>query len=67
MQTAPERTTGRLLSIREVGERLGVSRPVVDRLIRDGEIVGFKVRATWKLHERSVEDFIKRNSNRSRG
>ncbi len=44
----------------EAAEMLGVLPQTVVRLIRDGEIPGFKVRDVWRLYREDVEAYIQR-------
>lgn len=44
----------------EAAEMLGVLPQTVVRLIRDGEIPGFKVRDVWRVYREDVEAYIQR-------
>lgn len=44
----------------EAAEMLGVLPQTVVRMIKDGDIPGFKVRDVWRLYREDVEDYIQR-------
>ncbi len=49
-----------LLNIKQVQDKLGVSERTVFRLIKDGELKGFKVGREWRFEESDIEDYIMR-------
>ena len=50
----------------EAAEMLGVLPQTVVRLIRDGEIPGFKVRDVWRVYREDVEAYIQRQMERAK-
>lgn len=48
-----------LLTIEQLCERLFISTTTAYRLLRTGEIKGFKL-GTWKIPVQSVNDYIKK-------
>ena len=50
----------------EAAEMLGVLPQTVVRLIRDGEIPGFKVRDVWRMYREDVEAYIQRQMERAK-
>jgi excisionase family DNA binding protein len=50
----------------EASEMLGVLPQTVVRLIRDGEIPGFKVRDVWRVYREDVEAYIQRQMEKAR-
>ncbi len=51
---------GKLLDIKQVREVLGLSERTVFRLIKSGELKGFKVGREWRFEESDITDFIQR-------
>jgi excisionase family DNA binding protein len=49
---------GRTLNIKQVQEILDISERTIFRLIRKGELKGFKVGREWRFEESDIEDFI---------
>lgn len=49
---------GRLLSLKEVRERLGLSRASVMRLIRTGELPAAKIAGRWRVDEDDLQRYI---------
>jgi excisionase family DNA binding protein len=54
-----ERNEDQLLSVEEVCQQLFTSPGTVYKLLRSGEIKGFRV-GSWKIPAESVRDYIKR-------
>ncbi len=50
----------KLLTMKQVEERLGVSSRTVFNFIQRGEIKGFKVGKSWRFEESEIEDYLKR-------
>ena len=48
----------RCLSIKAVARRLGVHDSTVYRLVREGELPGFKVGGQWRFSEERMESWI---------
>ncbi len=51
---------GQLLNIKQVQELLDLSERTVFRLIKGGELKGFKAGREWRFEESDIEDYIKR-------
>jgi excisionase family DNA binding protein len=51
---------GKLLDVKRVREMLGLSERTVFRLIKSGELKGFKVGREWRFEESDITDFIQR-------
>jgi excisionase family DNA binding protein len=56
---------GKILGLKQVSERLGVSNRTILNLIRRGELHGFKVGEMWKVEEEEVMDYIKRQKQKA--
>ena len=54
-----ERNDEQLLSVEEVCQQLFTSTSTVYKLLRSGEIKGFRV-GSWKISAASVKEYIKR-------
>ncbi len=52
--------SGHLLNIKQVQERLDLSERTVFRLIKSGELKGFKAGREWRFEETDIKDYIKR-------
>ncbi len=52
--------SGHLLNIKQVQERLDLSERTVFRLIKSGELKGFKAGREWRFEESDIKDYIKR-------
>lgn len=50
----------RLLDVKQVQEVLGLSERTVFRLIKTGELKGFKAGRAWRFEEADIENYIKR-------
>jgi len=48
-----------MIGVKEVAERLCVSRNTVRRLIRDGSLIGMKVGKLFKVKQESLELYVK--------
>jgi putative molybdopterin biosynthesis protein len=51
---------GKLLDIKEVQEALRLSERTVFRLIKSGELKGFKAGRAWRFEESDIQDYIQR-------
>lgn len=51
---------GKLLNVKEVQEALGLSERTVFRLIKIGDLKGFKAGREWRFEETDIQDYIKR-------
>nr|HET6901749.1 helix-turn-helix domain-containing protein [Ktedonobacteraceae bacterium] len=51
---------GKLLNVKEVQEALGLSERTVFRLIKTGDLKGFKAGREWRFEETDIQDYIKR-------
>ena len=49
---------GKLLDIKQVIDTLGVSERTVFRLIKTGELTGFKVGREWRFDEDDITTYI---------
>lgn len=57
---------GRFLNIKQVQEALGISERTAFRLIKNGELKGFKVGREWRFEESDIQDFIERQRKKAR-
>lgn len=53
-----------LLTLEQAAERLQVSIVTVRRLIRDGELIGTKVRGDWRVDPVDLEDYIRKGKSK---
>lgn len=51
---------GELLTVKQVENRLKLSERTIFRLIKSGELHGFKVGREWRFEESDIEDYITR-------
>lgn len=51
---------GKIIDVKQVQEMLHLSERTVFRLIKSGELRGFKAGREWRFEESDIEDFIKR-------
>ncbi len=56
---------GQLLTIKQVQERLQVSYRTIFNLIEREELKGFKVGKNWRFEESDIEDYIRRQREKS--
>jgi len=50
---------GKLLSVKDVQERLGISESTLFRILKRKELKGFKVGGReWRFEEADIEDYI---------
>lgn len=54
----------RLLSVKEVAERLNVSEGMVKQWLRSKELAGYKLGGIWRVEPVAVDTFLKERSNR---
>jgi excisionase family DNA binding protein len=54
----------RYLTLREVAERLKVSRRTVYRWIKDEDLNAYKIANEYRITERDVKDFLERRRTR---
>lgn len=52
--------TGKLLTIKEVAERLSVSEPTIYRLINRGELPTVKIGRALRFDEADIEAYIRK-------
>lgn len=50
--------SGKLLNIKQVQEILDLSERTVFRLIKKGELTGFKAGREWRFEESDIQEFI---------
>lgn len=55
----------KLLNMKQVEERLGVSSRTVFNFIQRGEIKGFKVGKAWRFAESEIENYLKRQQEKA--
>ena len=48
------------LTASDVARRLNVKSNTVRRLIQDGELIGFKVGQQWRVEERDLNAYVRR-------
>jgi len=48
------------LMVSEVARRLSVRATTVRRLIQEGELIGFKVGRQWRVEERDLNAYVRR-------
>lgn len=51
---------GKLFDVKEVQEALGLSERTIFRLIKTGDLKGFKAGREWRFEETDIQDYIKR-------
>jgi len=51
---------GKLLDVKQVQDILGLSERTVFRLIKNGELRGFKVGREWRFEEKDIDAYIER-------
>lgn len=56
---------GELLTIKQVEDRLKLSERTIFRLIKSGELNGFKVGREWRFEESDIDDYIRRQRQKS--
>jgi excisionase family DNA binding protein len=49
------------LTVDEIARRLSISTQLVNRLIRDGLLTGYKVGREWRVDPADFEEFLRRN------
>lgn len=57
---------GRLLSVKDLREVLGLSERTIFRLIKSGDLQGFRVGREWRFEESDIQDFIQRQRQKTR-
>lgn len=50
----------RLLSFKNIMEYLGIGKSSLLELLASGELQGFKLKGTWRIHEDDLTDYINR-------
>jgi putative molybdopterin biosynthesis protein len=50
-----------MLTVEEIARRLNTTSHVVNRLIRDGLLTGYKVGREWRVDPTDFEEFLQRN------
>ena len=53
-----------LLTLEEAARRLHVSMATMRRLLRDGELIGTKIRGDWRIDPVDLEAFIQKNKSK---
>ncbi|MFL5626277.1 MAG: helix-turn-helix domain-containing protein [Ktedonobacteraceae bacterium] len=53
-----EHMTGKLLDVKQVQEMLGISERTIFRLIKIGDLTGFKAGREWRFTEEDIETYI---------
>ena len=48
------------LTVSDVARRLNVKSNTVRRLIKEGELIGFKVGLQWRVEERDLNAYVRR-------
>ena len=56
-------TEDAILTTSEVALRVRVIEETVLRLLRAGDLRGFKVGASWRIYESDLEDYIRTHAN----
>ena len=56
----------KLLSIKQVQEILGLSERTIFRLIKNGEIQGFKIGREWRFTEADINAYIEKQRQKAR-
>ena len=51
-----------LYTPKEVAEKFGVSRSIVNKWLREGQLQGFRVGNMWKVTEEALSEFIKKST-----
>jgi excisionase family DNA binding protein len=49
---------GKLLTVKEVQDRLDISERTAFRMIKSGELQGFKVGREWRFEESDLQNYI---------
>jgi excisionase family DNA binding protein len=57
---------GKLLTTKQVQERLGVSERTIFNFMERGDLKGFKVGRSWRFEESEVEDYLLRQQEKAR-
>jgi excisionase family DNA binding protein len=57
--------TGKLLTLKAAGERLGVSDRTIQNLIERGLLHGFQVASRWRVEETEIEAYIERQKDKA--
>ena len=50
----------KILDVKQIQERLGISERTIFRLLKNGELTGFKVGRAWRFEESDLQGFIQR-------
>ena len=57
--------TEKLWNVKQVQERLDLSERTIFRLIKNGELKGFKAGREWRFEESDIEDYIQRQRDKA--
>ena len=57
--------SGKILDVKQVQEVLHLSERTVFRLIKSGELAGFKAGREWRFEESDIEDFIQKQKQKA--
>lgn len=60
MEKREEYRDAQILTLAEAGKILNASYSTVLRLVRDGELRGFRIRNSWRTSTAACEEFIDR-------
>lgn len=56
---------GKLLTIKDVQDILGISERTAFRLIKSNNLKGFKIGREWRFEESDIEDYIRQQRQKS--
>lgn len=54
--------TSMLMTVSELAEYLGIGRNTAYRLLREGDIKGFRIGSVWKVSQEAVDMYIREKS-----
>ncbi|MEA1963655.1 MAG: helix-turn-helix domain-containing protein [Candidatus Aerophobetes bacterium] len=60
MNKGKKRVLPQTFTVQEVAEHLKVTEITIYRLLKKGEIVGYKVGDSWRIDEKDLKAYIKR-------
>ena len=58
-KTMPPETTDRLLTIRDIADRLRMSQKTVRRWIKNEELAAYRLGRQWRISERDLRRFLR--------
>ena len=59
-EQAAQSRQGRIISLKEAADILGMSYPTAVRMANSGELKAFRIRKTWRTSDIACEEFINR-------